>query len=168
MSTPTRERAPITPSVVVAAALELTGRRGLSGWTLRDLAASVGARTNVIRHHVGNRAAVEAAVVAEVCTGISLPAHGEWADWIRALAGRMHAAFDQYPGVGAVAATGTGPAAPLLEAIAEHLADAGFGAESRLAARAVLVEICLSRGPGLDLLLAGLTARLTGPGGECC
>lgn len=166
MSTPIRERAPITPSVVVSAALELTGRRGLSGWTLRDLAASVGARTNVIRHHVGNRAAVEAAVVAEVCTGISLPAHGEWADWIRALTGRMRAAFDRYPGVGAVAASGTGPAAPLLEAVVEHLAHAGFGVESGLAARAVLAEICLSRDPGLDLLIAGLTARLAGLGDE--
>ncbi len=166
MSTPTRERAPITPSVVVAAALELTRWRGLSGWSLRDLATAVGARTNVIRHHVGNRAEVEAAVVAEACAGIGLPVHGEWVDWIRALAGRMGAAFDRYPGVGTVAATGTGPAAPMLEAIAERLADAGFGAESGLAARAVLAEICLSRGPGLDLLLAGLTARLAGLGGE--
>lgn len=166
MTTPIRERVPITRSVVVSAALELTRRQGLSGWTMRNLAAAVGARTNVIRYHVGNRADVEAAVVADVCAGISLPAHGEWAGWIRALAGRMHAVFDRYPGVGAVAATGTGPAAPLLEAVAARLADAGFGAESGLAARAVLVEICMSRGAGLDLLIAGLTARLAGLGGD--
>ncbi|GHF08524.1 hypothetical protein GCM10017786_47900 [Amycolatopsis deserti] len=161
MSTPIRERAPITPAVVVTAALDLTRRRGLSGWTLRDLATAVGARTNVIRYHVGNRADVEAAVVAEVCAAIRLPERGSWTDWIRVLAARMREVFDRYPGAGRAVAAGTGPAAPLLEAVVAELERAGFGAESELAALAVMVEICLSRGPGLELLITGLTARLT-------
>ncbi|OXM73743.1 MULTISPECIES: TetR/AcrR family transcriptional regulator [Amycolatopsis] len=161
MSTPVRERAPITRSVVVTAALDLTRRRGLSGWTMRDLAAAVGARANVIRYHVGNRADVEAAVVAEVCAAISLPDGGAWADWIRLLAARMRETVARYPGVGRAVATGSGPAAPLLEAVVAELDRAGFAAESELAAHAVLVETCLSRGDGLEFLIAGLTARLT-------
>ncbi len=91
---------PITAAKIVAAAVELTARHGLDGWTIRQIATSLDVWPGVVAHHVGDRDAVVQAVTDQVVGRIPVPeAELPWRDWFRALLTEGRTVLRGYPGV---------------------------------------------------------------------
>jgi oligopeptide/dipeptide ABC transporter ATP-binding protein len=63
-------RTGITTGQIVDAAVELTGQRGLYGWSIRELVATIGTSPSVVYHRVGGRDALCRRVVARVLSHI--------------------------------------------------------------------------------------------------
>ncbi|WP_018685752.1 TetR/AcrR family transcriptional regulator [Actinokineospora enzanensis] len=90
----------VTPERVVAAALALTRAHGLEAWTLRQLAAAVGAYPAVVYHHVGDREAVVAAVLDRVVAQLPVPAETlPWRPWFEELLRGARPVLLDHPGV---------------------------------------------------------------------
>jgi AcrR family transcriptional regulator len=101
-------RTGITAEQIVDAAVELTRLRGLYGWSVRDLVATVGTSPSVVYRRVGGRDAVCRRVVAHVLAQIEYPPVGndshtagidDWREWFRATLFPMRPVLTQYPGV---------------------------------------------------------------------
>ena len=101
-------RTGITADQVVAAAVELTRRHGLYGWSIRELVATIGTSPSVVYHRVGGREAVCRRVVAHVLAQIEYEFPGgedldtgayDWREWFRATLFPMRPVLTQYPGV---------------------------------------------------------------------
>ncbi|OLT23607.1 hypothetical protein BJF78_31985 [Pseudonocardia sp. CNS-139] len=97
----------VTAEQIVEAAVELTRRRGLYGWSIRDLVAAIGTSPSVVYHRVGGRDAVCRRVVAAVLDQVEyeLPTDDEpdsetdWREWFRATLFPMRPVLVRYPGV---------------------------------------------------------------------
>jgi AcrR family transcriptional regulator len=101
-------RTGITSEQIVDAAVELTRQRGLYGWSIRDLVATIGSSPSVVYHRVGGRDALCRRVVARVLAQIeydlpaiddSNPGAADWRAWFRAEFFPMRSVLTQYPGV---------------------------------------------------------------------
>jgi AcrR family transcriptional regulator len=137
-------RTGITTEQIVDAAVELTRRRGLYGWSVRDLVAAVGTSPSVVYHRVGGRDALCRRVVAHVLAQIEyeFPAGDgsgtdgiEWREWFRASVFPMRPVLTRYPGV-AKWILMHGPVisenVDRFEADMDRLKEAGFGADAAL------------------------------------
>ncbi|MBB5158971.1 TetR/AcrR family transcriptional regulator [Saccharopolyspora phatthalungensis] len=138
MSTPPRSRAavglpPVTPDEVVDAAVRLTFRHGLDGWSIRALAAEVGVAQAVVYHHVGDRSQIVQAVARKVLAQIPLPsADLSWRDWFSTLFTDIRKVALQYHGVAREILV-FGPVVDshgIIDAGIETLRRAGFGTEA--------------------------------------
>jgi AcrR family transcriptional regulator len=100
-------RTGITTGQIVDAAVELTRQRGLYGWSIRELVATIGTSPSVVYHRVGGRDALCRRVVARVLGHIEyeFPDDGaeasapDWREWFRATLFPMRPVLTQYPGV---------------------------------------------------------------------
>ncbi|WP_344874445.1 TetR/AcrR family transcriptional regulator [Allokutzneria multivorans] len=91
---------PITPELVVDAAVRLTVRDGLEGWSVRQLAAELGVGAAVVYHHVGDRQKVTMAVTERVIAQVPVPgADLPWRDWFGALLSDVRKVALHYHGV---------------------------------------------------------------------
>jgi AcrR family transcriptional regulator len=67
---------------VVEAATRLTREHGLTGWSMRDLAADLNVATSAIYHHVGDRAVVLREVVAGLLAAVKrADPELDWQEW---------------------------------------------------------------------------------------
>jgi len=128
----------ITAEKIVDAALALTVECGLDNWTLRRLAAAVGAYPAVIYHHVGDRDAVVEAVLERVVGGLDLPDRTlPWQEWFARLLTNLREMLRLYPGcarrLALSAPSGSG---------VEVLREAGFGRESDIAYHLLIATAC--------------------------
>ncbi|WP_020661257.1 TetR/AcrR family transcriptional regulator [Amycolatopsis benzoatilytica] len=136
----------LTAEKVIDAAVALTVERGLDNWTLRQLAAAIGAYPAVVYHHVGDRDAVVCAVLDRVVGQLELP-DGElgWQEWFAELLSGLRDLLRRHPGTARRMAT-FGPsveaAAPTLNQGVRMLLDAGFGEESPLAYTLLTATAC--------------------------
>jgi AcrR family transcriptional regulator len=139
MTTARKYRTGITAEQIVDAAVGLTRRRGLYGWSIRDLVAAIGTSPSVVYRRVGGRDAVCRRVVGEVLAQIEyeFPVDGEtdWREWFRATLFPMRPVLIRYPGVakwilmhGRVVSEN----ADRFDAEMERLHRAGFGEDSAL------------------------------------
>ncbi|MCR1781164.1 TetR/AcrR family transcriptional regulator C-terminal domain-containing protein [Nocardioides carbamazepini] len=124
-------RAQLTPDRVVSAALDLTRERGIDGWSLRDLAATLDTWPNTVSYHVGTREQVCQAVVERVVGEMTNPpADLPWQDWFRSFLRDGRDVLLRYRGV-ARRLCRDGPAVPSAMPIMERgltrLIDGGFG-----------------------------------------
>jgi AcrR family transcriptional regulator len=101
-------RTGITADQIVAAAVELTRRHGLYGWSIRELIATIGTSPSVVYHRVGGRGALCRRVVAHVLAQIEYEFPGgedsdtgaaDWREWFRATLFPMRPVLTRYPGV---------------------------------------------------------------------
>lgn len=93
-------RATLRPEVIIDTALDLTERRGLSGWTIRDIQRELGASMSSIYHHVGGRNELARRVVERVLQGIEVPPDDlPWRDWFTAVLFPLRTRLARYPGV---------------------------------------------------------------------
>ncbi|GAA1958952.1 TetR family transcriptional regulator [Amycolatopsis minnesotensis] len=91
---------PITPAQVVDAAVRLTVRHGIDGWTVRALAQDLGVAQAVVYHHVGDRQQVVYAVASQVVDQIPVPAADRpWREWFGALLADVRKVTLHHPGV---------------------------------------------------------------------
>lgn len=108
----TRALEPLDPGRIVDVAVGLTAELGLAGWPLRSLADAVGCWPTAITHHLGDREAVELAVVDRVVAMIPEPA-GDlgWREWFGALLAALRPVLRGHPGVAGWLAL-SGPVVP--------------------------------------------------------
>ncbi|GLZ36426.1 TetR family transcriptional regulator [Actinokineospora sp. NBRC 105648] len=160
----------VTPERVVRAALALTREHGLENWTLRQLAAGIGAYPAVIYHHVGDREAVVSAVLERVVAELPVPESDRpWRDWFEDLLTGWRPVLLTYPGVARRLAV-HGALVPAMHTVIDCavgvLRRAGLGDESVLACTLLLNQAWQSiaveddRGPGIRERAAELHASL--------
>lgn len=100
-------RTGVTTEQIVEAAVELTRRRGLYGWSIRDLVAAIATSPSVVYHRVGGRDALCRLVVAHVLAQIEYESpvadadtgESDWREWFRGTLFPMRPVLTQYPGV---------------------------------------------------------------------
>lgn len=137
MGTARKYRTGVTTEEIVAAAVLLTRRHGLYGWSVRDLVTEVGTSPSVVYHRVGGRDALCRSVVAHalaepVDDAYAYhydPADADWRDWVRSVLFPLRRTLSRYPGV-AKWVLMHGPVISenaSLDASMGRLRDAGFG-----------------------------------------
>lgn len=90
----------LTPERVIDVACELTRESYLQKWSVRHLAERLEVAPSMLYHHVGNREAIERAVVERVLGALELPAFREpWQDWARDFFFDLKPSLREYPGV---------------------------------------------------------------------
>jgi len=86
---------------IVAAALEQIDRNGVMGFSLRDVARSLGVYPAAIYWHVATRDDLLASVVECVMADVAPePDALPWQDWLRELFGRCRAVVQAHPNIG--------------------------------------------------------------------
>lgn len=132
-------RTGVTTGQIVDAAVELTRQRGLYGWSIRELVATIDTSPSVVYHRVGGRDALCRRVVARVLGQIQyeLPDDGtpDWREWFRARLFPMRPVLTRYPGVAEwilVHGRVISENADTFDADMDRLHDAGFGRDSAL------------------------------------
>lgn len=77
-----QRRAGLTKDKIISTALQLTESRSLNGWSVRDLADSLGVVPSVVYHYFPNKEALQAGVVERVVNLFPLPDPTlEWKAW---------------------------------------------------------------------------------------
>jgi AcrR family transcriptional regulator len=136
----------VTAEQIVAAAVELTAERGLENWTLRQLAAEIGASPAVVYHHVGDREAVVGVVLERVALQVvSPPETLPWREWFATMLHNHRLVLRRYPGTALRLAMHGPPlptAAGTIDLGVRLLREAGFGDESVLAYNVLLTTAC--------------------------
>ncbi len=131
---------------MIDAAVALTIERGLDNWTLRQLAAAIGAYPAVVYHHVGDRDAVACAVLDRVVSQLRVPDETlPWQEWFVELLTDLREVLRRHPGTARrMASFGPSPeaAAPTVDLGVRILTDAGFGDESPLAYTLLTTTAC--------------------------
>ena len=184
---PARRGAPprgerLSREVVIAQAARLIASDGLTAFSLRGLAESLGVRPNALYNHVRNRDELLDAVTEEFVRGLRLPPGGPaWPEWTRAAAVSLRRQLVQRSGLTALAldragATATGPR--LLREFIDRLVAGGVDrAVAHLAWHAVLTVVVGSLEPEraaspageetfaavLDLTVAGIVSAASEP-----
>ncbi|WP_436491882.1 TetR/AcrR family transcriptional regulator [Actinokineospora sp. HUAS TT18] len=166
------KRRAVTPEWIVTEALRLTRAEGLENWTLRGLAAAVGAYPAVIYHHIGDRDAVVTAVIERVVADVALPdPRLPWREWFEDLLTALRPVLRAAPGVArrlALHGAGVPGVLRVIDAGVRVLREAGFGDESCAAYELLLSQACLfialedDRGPGLREKSADLISAQPG------
>lgn len=132
----TERREGPTKRIVVDRAVALSAERGITGWSMRDIAAEVGVVPSVIYHYFPNKEALCDAVVGRVCESIRIPnVDLEWKPWFTALAKAIRPPLMRYCGISDRLIQGKFVAQllPVLDAAYAKLEEAGFGERSALA-----------------------------------
>ena len=169
----TADRAGLTPSAVIDAALALTEAFGLSGWTIRDLAGRLGTSSSAIYHHVGGIEAVHREIARRVIALLPVPepepsrapkSPPVWVTWFERLLLDAYPLLTRYPGLPHWF-TMHGPAfpdaLPIVETGIGLLRDDGFGERAGTAYALLLNTAMLT----LGVTDARARANLGSPGG---
>jgi AcrR family transcriptional regulator len=152
----------LTDGQLVAAALSVIDRDGLSALTMRAVARELGVATMGLYRYVSDRQALEVLVVDHVIRSVdlSLPKVG-WQERLRMLLDRVRVAVARHPGIVPLvlrhreAARGS---LRLIEAMLSVLTDGGLDGANRVVAQRTLV------GYLLGFLQNEHYAALSGPG----
>ncbi|MFF7855219.1 TetR family transcriptional regulator [Streptomyces sp. NPDC007904] len=125
---------PITADKIIDAAVELTGERGLDGWSIRQIATRLAVWPGVVAHHVGDREAVVMGVTDRVISRIPVPGEDRpWRDWFRSMMVNGRDVLRDYPGVArrlCVVGPNVPSAMPTIDTGIRVLLNAGFGAQA--------------------------------------
>ncbi|MGN6319340.1 TetR/AcrR family transcriptional regulator [Trinickia sp.] len=102
--TRTKKSAATSPGLskekIVAAAIEQIDRNGLMGFSLRDVARSLGVYPSAVYWHVATRNDLLASVVEATMVDVAPePDKLSWQDWLRALFSRCRAVIRRHPNV---------------------------------------------------------------------
>lgn len=127
----------MTRVAIIETAVMLTARHGLDGWSQRQLTATLDTSPSVVFHHVGDRHAVNAAVVEHVLRPIATPGTGvPWEVWFRETWSSIQLLLAVHRGVARWMLM-NGPVfdhmMPILDEAMGLLIEAGFGDEAPLA-----------------------------------
>jgi AcrR family transcriptional regulator len=152
----------LTDDQLVAAALAVVDREGLSALTMRAVARELGVATMGLYRYVADRQALETLMVDHVLRSVDLSLReGDWQDRVRALLDRMRIAVARHPGIVPLALRHR-QAAPgslrFIEAMLSVLTQGGFGGTDRVLAQRTLI------GYVLGFLQNEYFAALSGPG----
>lgn len=139
-------RPAVTRERIVNAAVTLSAELGLESWTLRQLAAAVGAYPAVVYHHVGDRDTVVSAVLDRVVGELTLPDETlGWREWFAEFLPGLRQVLRRYPGCArrlALFGPSVAAAVPTIDTGIRRLIAAGFGDESAFAYNVLLATAC--------------------------
>ncbi|AXG81632.1 TetR/AcrR family transcriptional regulator [Streptomyces paludis] len=125
---------PITAEQIIDAAVELTGERGLDGWSIRQIATRLDVWPGVVAHHVGDREAVVMGITDRVIARIPVPGEeGPWREWFAAMMINGRTVLREFPGVArrlCVVGPNVPSAMPTIDTGIRVLMKAGFGAQA--------------------------------------
>ena len=129
----------VSPDRLAAAALAVIDRDGLSGLTMRTVAAQLGLTTMAVYRYVADRDELEALVVEAVLRPLdtSPPPAEAWREQLRDLVQRVREAVGAHPGVVPLLITHRHRSHGVLrwsEAVTAVLREAGFEGRSRVVA----------------------------------
>ncbi|RLP10109.1 TetR/AcrR family transcriptional regulator [Propionibacterium australiense] len=127
----------LTTQAVVDAAVELSGQRGLTVWSLRDLAQELGVAPSVIYHHAGGRETLNRLVAERVLGMVGLPTRiMPWRQWFREALFPIRPVLRSYPGTARWVLL-HGPVlpdlVPVIDAGIASLRHDGFGQDAAIA-----------------------------------
>lgn len=133
------DKAALTAEQIIDAAVELTVRRGLDGWSQRELATELGTWHNNLAHHTGGRDTLLRLVVDRVVAMMPNPsADLDWPDWFRQILYDARPIVRRHRGV-ARRISRDGPnvpaALPIIDRGIQVLTRAGFGTQATLVYR---------------------------------
>ncbi|MFC3848934.1 TetR/AcrR family transcriptional regulator [Corynebacterium hansenii] len=95
-----RRKPQLRPADIIDTAVRLTARKGLYGWTVRDIALESGASMSSIYHHVGGKDEIMRKVVEEVLSGTRMPPGDvDWRKWFTETMLSLRKQLAPYPGV---------------------------------------------------------------------
>ena len=152
----------LTDDQLVAAALAVVDRDGLSALTMRAVAKELGVATMGLYRYVADRQALETLVVEHVFRSVDLvlPETG-WQERLQVLLDRLRVAVARHPGIVPLVLRHR-QAAPgslrLIETMLAVLTDGGFGGAERVLAQRTLISYMLG------CLQIEHYAALSGPG----
>jgi AcrR family transcriptional regulator len=152
----------LTDDQLVAAALAVVDRDGLSALTMRSVARELGVATMGLYRYVADRQALELLVVDHVFRSVdmSLP-EASWQDRVRVLLDRIRVAVARHPGAVPLVLRhrqATPGSLRLIEAMLSVLTDGGIDGTERVLAQRTLI------GYLLGFLQNEHYAALSGPG----
>lgn len=135
----------VSPDRLAAAALAVIGRDGLSGLSMRTVAAELGLTTMAVYRYVADRDELETLVVEAVLRPLdtSPPPAAPWREQLRDLARRVREAVGAHPGVVPLLITHRHRSHGVLrwsEAVTAVLQAAGFEGRSRVVALRALLS----------------------------
>lgn len=137
---------------IVDAAMSLTRREGLHGWSMRRLGSSLGVTTMAIYYYFSGREALVDAITEEVFAQIKIPetvdATAPWSDRLRRFGWAVHDVLVEYPGVADQIYTHQRfppSAVALVDYGVSTLQAAGFDAEAASEAFDVLASVVITR-----------------------
>jgi len=121
----------LSKELICATALRLIDRKGLTQFSLRDVARSLGVYPRAVYWYVANRDELLSEVVGYALRDVYLPASNEsWQEWLRKLFHHYRDAVRQHPNIAPlIGASMLSPAALVpetIERILTVLSDAGF------------------------------------------
>ncbi|WP_058235043.1 TetR/AcrR family transcriptional regulator [Devriesea agamarum] len=135
----TSRRVGLTPAHIATTACDLTRDRGLTAWSIRDLATELDVAPSVIYHYFPSKADIHDAVRDHVCSLVELPDDDlTWDIWFQEALMSLRRTLLQYTGVTRHiidrVEVGALPTSllPLYETALRKLADAGLGSKAPL------------------------------------
>jgi AcrR family transcriptional regulator len=147
----TRAPSALRPQQIVDAAMALTRRDGLSGLTMRKLAAALGVTSMAPYAHFPSKEALVDAITEQVFAQIKVPIDDTtqaWNDRLRSFAWAVHDVLVEYPGIADQIYTYQRfppSAVPLLDFGVQVLRDAGFDDDRAAEAFDVLASVVITR-----------------------
>lgn len=143
-----RDESPLTVDEIVVAAAELTAAHGLAGWSLRRLADDLGCWPQAVAHHLGDRRAVEYAVIEHVLSRARMPAPDtDWRTWFRGVLWELRTILARYPGTSRWLLM-SGPVMPSALRIADQgvrrLIGTGFGEREAVLTYCAVISAALA------------------------
>ncbi|WP_441246588.1 TetR/AcrR family transcriptional regulator C-terminal domain-containing protein [Kitasatospora sp. McL0602] len=115
------ERAGLSRSQVLDAALALTDREGLRALSMRRLGAELGVEAMTLYHYVPNKDALLDGLVERALTPAAAPSPGPWHDGLRAYAHSLRAALLRHPGILPLVLSRPAATPATLDAVEHHL-----------------------------------------------
>ncbi|OKL54593.1 hypothetical protein BSZ39_03455 [Bowdeniella nasicola] len=119
----------LDPQQITMRALKLSEERGLTGWSIRELAAELDVATSVVYHYFPAKDDIYEAVVDHATTTVELPDESlDWKEWFTEVLMSLRAACLRVPGIAERTVTGklTPAMVPIIEAAYARLKAAGF------------------------------------------
>lgn len=132
----TGRRAGLSKQLIVDKAVELSADKGISGWSVRDIASELDVVPSVIYHYFNNKEAVCDAVVDAVFSDVEVPDESlEWKAWFTQMAHNIRPVLLAYHGITDRFARGkfTEQFLPMLDSAYAKLLEAGFGDDAPIA-----------------------------------
>jgi AcrR family transcriptional regulator len=138
---------------IVDAAMALTRREGLQGWSMRKLASTLGVTTMAVYYYFTGREALTDAVTEQVFAQIKVPDRDQdrtvpWDERLRAFGWAVHDVLVEYPGVADQIYTHQRfptSAVALVDYGVRVLREAGFEADPAAEAFDVLASVVITR-----------------------
>ena len=143
---PTARRAGLSRAAVLDQAMALSRAQGVEGWSVRELARTLGVVPSVVYHYFPLKEDLCDAVVDAACAEVALPDPSRgWKDWFAEVLHAYRPVLLRYPGTADRLVMGkiTRSHLPVIDTAVSKLVEAGFGPLTPLA-YSMIIHVAVS------------------------